>query len=77
MSESLFVLIGFLPYLLTGTDGEFAEVVEGAIVDIEVDGTLDAGESPVISMLPEFPRSLVLHLLYIIMSYPIRIAVKY
>lgn len=56
MSESLFVLIGFLPYLLTGTD-EFAEVVEGAVVDIEVDSTLDAGESPVIGMLPELPRS--------------------
>ena len=76
MSESLFVLIGFLPYLLTGTDGEFAEVVEGSVIDVEVDRSVDAGESSVVRMLPELPWSLVLHLLHIVMRYPIRITIK-
>lgn len=72
----LFILIGILAYLFAGSYRKFSQIVERTVVDIEINGALDTSQAPVVGMLPEFPRSFILYLLYIIVSYPIRIAVK-
>ena len=70
------ILIGFLAYLLTGSNGHFAEVIERAVVDIKVYIAFDARQATGISMLPELPGSCVLHFFYIVVGYPIGIGVE-
>lgn len=52
------------------------QVIIGAVVDIEVDIPAYAGQCAGIGVLPEFPTSLELHLVDIVVGNPIRIVVE-
>lgn len=65
-----------LPDAVLIADSEFSHIVERSVVNIEVYIALDAGKTSHVGVLPEFPRSFVFHLIYIVMGYPVRIVVK-
>ena len=69
-------MIGVFTYLFAGSYRHLAQVVEGAVIDIEIHIALDAWQAACISMLPEFPLTLVVHLLHIVVGYPVRILVE-
>ena len=52
------------------------EVVITTIVDVEIHITLDARQLAHVGMLPESPFALVLHLVHIIVGYPVGIVVE-
>ena len=62
--------------LLTGADGELAEVVEGTVVDVEVNIALDARQAADIGMLPELPGAFVLYFVDVVVGYPIVVVVE-
>ena len=55
---------------------QLLQVVITSIVDIKIYISLDAWQLTRIRMLLELPFALVLHLVHIIMGYPIRIIIK-
>ena len=68
--------IGFLANGFLRADGHLAQVIVGAVVDIEVDISLHARQTAHIGMLPELPRALILQGVDIVMGNPIRILVE-
>ena len=57
-------------------NGELLQVVVTAIVNVEINVALDAGQAPTVCVLPEIPLALILHRVYIIMRNPIWIGVE-
>lgn len=55
---------------------EFAQVIITAVVYVEIDITVDAGQTSGISVLPKLPFARIFNLVYVIMGNPIRIVVK-
>ena len=70
------IVIGFLTNLLTSANGHFTKVVKRTVVDVEIDLSSNAWQTTCISILPEFPVTLIFHLVNIIVGYPIRIAIE-
>ena len=63
-----------LPLLLF--DSHFLEVIEGAVVDVEIDISLDAGKAACIGVLPELPFAFVVEGVHVVVGYPIGIVVE-
>ena len=71
---------GFRPplrFLILVSDSEFLQRIERTVEDIEVYISLYAGQLSCVCVLPEVPRALVFHLVYIVMCYPVGIVVEY
>ena len=62
--------------MFAGSDGELAKVVEGTVVDVEVNIALDARQSAYVGMLPELPGAFVLYLVDVVVGYPVGIVVE-
>lgn len=71
-----FIIIPQFLILVIAADAKLAQIVVTAVVDIEIHIALDARKLSCIRMLPELPLALVLHLIYIIMRYPVRIVIE-
>ena len=71
-----FIIIPHFLILVLAADTKLAQIVVAAVVDIEIHIALDARKLSCIRMLPELPLALVLHLIYIIMRYPVRIVIE-
>ena len=59
------------------SDCEFLQRIERTVENIEVYISLYAGQLSCVGVLPEVPRALVFHLIYIVMRYPVGIVVEY
>ena len=57
-------------------NGKLFKVIVRAIVDVEIYVALDARQTTNIRVLPKFPRTFVLHLIYIVVGYPIGIVIE-
>lgn len=68
--------VGFFADGFLRADGHLAEVVIGAVVDIEVDIALDAGQTAYIGVLPELPGALVFERIDVVMGYPVGILIE-
>ena len=62
--------------IVLAADGEFFQVVVRAVVDIEIDITLDARQSANVGVLPEFPLAFVFDLIDVVMGNPVGIIVE-
>ena len=71
-----FIIIPQFFILVLAADAKLAQIVVAAVVDIEIHIALDARKLSCIRMLPELPFALVLHFIYIIMGYPVRIVIE-
>ena len=69
--------IGLITNLIVAANGQLSQVIITSIIDIEVYIPLDARQATTVGMLPEFPLTLVFHLVNIIMCYLIWILVEY
>ena len=73
---ALLVAIGVDADGLLAADGHLAQVVVRAVVDVQVYVALDARQPAVVGVLPEFPRAFVRHAVYVVVGYPVRVAVE-
>ena len=70
------LLVRLLADGLHGADGHLPQVVVRAVVDVEVNMTLDAGQFAHVGMLPELPAALVLYGVHIVVGYPVGVLVE-
>jgi hypothetical protein len=57
-------------------DKQLLQVIETAVVDVQIHIPCDSWQLPGIGMLPELPFSFILHLVHVVMGNPVRIIVK-
>ena len=70
------LLIGLLTDCFHRPNCHLAKVVIGAVIDIEIDVTLDTWQLADIRMLPELPTPFVLDTVHIVVGYPVGILVE-